>query len=124
MNYNIVNSNGVKIGSRTSYICNVNQYAANNHTSAQSEASWSKPKYRPMPEDVEELSACEEELAFEDMITIKTHIGHGWRDVAKRLSYSDGQVEQFEENYKQSGIDEVNMEAMPYNIIEYTILNK
>ncbi|XP_032667986.1 protein immune deficiency isoform X2 [Odontomachus brunneus] len=107
VNYNIVNSNGVKIGSRTSYICNVNHYATNNNTTAQSEASWSKPKHRPMSPNVEELSACDEELAFDDMITIKTHVGHGWRDVARRLSYSDGQIEQFEENYRHNGIDEV-----------------
>lgn len=108
INYNIVNSNGVKIGSRTSYICNVNQYSANNASAAQPEAaSWSKPKHRSMPENVEELSTCREELAFDDMFVIKTHVGHGWRDVARRLSYSDGQIEQFEENYKHKGIDEV-----------------
>ncbi|XP_050466353.1 protein immune deficiency [Cataglyphis hispanica] len=108
INYNIVNSNGVKIGSRTSYICNINQYpASNNASGAQSEASWSKPKYRSMPENVEELSTCKEELAFNDMLLIKTHIGHGWRDVARRLSYSDGQIEQFEENYRHKGTDEI-----------------
>lgn len=116
MNYNIVNSNGVKIGSRTSYICNVNQHPASNNTSAQSEASWSKPKYRSMPENVEELNACEEELAFEDMFIIKTHVGHGWRNIARRLSYSDGQIEQFEENYKHRGIDEVSAERSKLNI--------
>lgn len=105
VNYNIVNSNGVKIGSRTSYICNVNQYPANNNA-AQAETA-SKPKYRPMPENVEELSTCEEELGFDDIFVIKTHVGHGWRDVARRLSYSDGQIDQFEENYRHKGIDEV-----------------
>ncbi|XP_020290593.1 uncharacterized protein LOC109858091 isoform X2 [Pseudomyrmex gracilis] len=103
VSYNIVNSNGVNIGSRTSYICNVNQYP----TTQSEAASWSKPKYRPMPESVEELSTCDDELAFNDMLIIKTHVGHGWRDVARRLSYSDGQIEQFEENYRHKGIDEV-----------------
>ncbi|XP_014484748.1 PREDICTED: uncharacterized protein LOC106749612 [Dinoponera quadriceps] len=107
VNYNIVNSKGVKIGSRTSYVCNVNHYATNNNATTQPETSWSKPKHRPMPQNVEELSECDEELAFEDMITVKTHVGHGWRDVARRLSYSDGQIEQFEENYRHKGIDEV-----------------
>lgn len=110
VNYNIVNSNGVKIGSRTSYICNVNHYATNNNATAQPEGFWSKPKQRPMPPNVEELSTCDEELTFDDMITIKTHVGHGWKDVARRLSYSDGQIEQFEENYRHRGIDEVNIE--------------
>lgn len=97
----------MKIGSRTSYICNVNQYPSNN--AAQSETA-SKPKYRPMPENVEQLSACEEELGFNDMLVIKTYVGHGWRDIARRLSYSDGQIDQFEENYRHKGIDEVNIE--------------
>ncbi|EZA59026.1 hypothetical protein DMN91_010904 [Ooceraea biroi] len=108
VNYNIVNSNGVKIGARTSYICNVNQYPANNASTAQSEAtSGSKSKHRSMPEIVEELSTCNEELTFDDMFLIKTHVGRGWRDVAKGLSYSDGQIDQFEENYRHKGIDEV-----------------
>lgn len=105
VNYNIVNSNGVKIGSRTSYICNVNQYLASSNV-AQSETA-SKPKYRPMPQNVEELSTCKEELRFDDMFIIKTHVGHGWRDIARRLSYSDGQIDQLEENYRHKGIDEV-----------------
>lgn len=124
VNYNIVNSSGIKIGARTSYICNVNQYPAGNNTfTAQPEAA-SKSKYRPMSENVEELSTCEEELAFEDMLIIKTHVGHGWRDVARRLSYSDGQIEQFEENYRHEGIDEVNIEfysRLPYIIAWYLI---
>lgn len=112
MNYNIVNSNGVKIGSRTSYICNVNHYPTNNNATAQPEPS--KPKHRPMPQNVEELSACDEQLTFDDMVTVKTHIGHGWRDVARRLSYSDGQIEQFEENYRHKGIDEVIIELRAF----------
>lgn len=121
VSYNIVNSNGVKIGARTSYICNVN-YATNNNATAQPEASWSKPKHRPMPPNVEELSACDEELAFDDMITIKTHVGHGWRDVARRLSYSDGQIEQFEENYRHNGVNEVNIQLRAFET-GYSILS-
>lgn len=105
VNYNIVNSNGVKIGSRTNYICNVNHYPANGSTSP--EQSWSKPKFRRMPTDVERLSVCTEEITMEDIFLVKTHLGHGWRDIARKLSYSDGQIEQFEENYRQRGVDEV-----------------
>jgi len=112
VNYNIVNSNGVKIGSRTSYICNVNQYPANNASAAQSEAtSESKPKHRSMSEIVEELSTCDEELTLDDIFVVKTHVGRGWRDVARGLSYSDGQIDQFEENYRDKGIDEVNIKS-------------
>lgn len=105
INYNIVNSNGVKIGARTSYICNINNFSTNQ--SVPSDTNWSKTKSRVMPENVESLTVCDDEITLNDMFMIKTHIGHGWRDVARRLSYSDGQIEQFEENYRHKGIDEV-----------------
>ncbi|KAG7204189.1 hypothetical protein KM043_002025 [Ampulex compressa] len=105
VNYNIVNSSGVKIGSRTSYICNVNQYPMKEP--AATEGSWTKPKFRDMPADVSVLSSSKSEISFDDIFIIKTHIGHRWRDVARRLCYSDGQIEQFEENHAHKGIDEV-----------------
>lgn len=105
INYNIVNSNGVKIGARTSYICNINNFPTNK--SVPTETNYTKPKSRTMPENVESLTLCKDEITLDDMFMIKTHIGHGWRDVARRLSYSDGQIEQFEENYRYVGIDEV-----------------
>ncbi|XP_035719836.1 protein immune deficiency-like [Vespa mandarinia] len=105
INYNIVNSNGVKIGARTSYICNINNFSTNK--SVPTDANWSKSKSRLMPENVELLTRCYDEITFEDMFLIKTHLGHGWKDVARRLFYSDGQIEQFEENYRDEGIDEV-----------------
>ncbi|XP_054009111.1 protein immune deficiency-like isoform X1 [Hylaeus anthracinus] len=101
VNYNIINSNGVKIGARTSYICNVNQFPT------ESTKSWSKSKIREMSVEVERLSACTKEITLDDIFIIKTHIGRGWRDVARRLLYSDGQIEQFEENYRFRGISEV-----------------
>ncbi|KAK9306102.1 hypothetical protein QLX08_003153 [Tetragonisca angustula] len=104
VNYNIINSNGVKIGSRTSYICNINQFA-NGHVKA-TEELWSK-KIRQMPAEVERLCVCTDEITLDDIFTIKTYIGHGWRDVARKLLYSEGQIEQFEENYKFRGISEV-----------------
>ncbi|XP_031825438.1 death domain-containing immune deficiency protein isoform X2 [Nomia melanderi] len=105
VNYNIVNSNGVKIGARTSYICNVNQFPSK-HTGP-SDDSWSKPSTQQMPINVKHLCTCIDEITLEDIFIIKTHIGHGWKDVARRLSYSDGQIEQFEENYRYKGISEV-----------------
>jgi len=62
-----------------------------------------------MSEIVEELSTCDEELTLDDIFVVKTHVGRGWRDVARGLSYSDGQIDQFEENYRDNGIDEVNI---------------
>ncbi|XP_015184556.1 PREDICTED: uncharacterized protein LOC107070659 [Polistes dominula] len=106
VNYNIVNSNGVKIGARTSYICNINNFTTDKSVPMDT-TNCSKPKSRLMPENVESLTRCEDEITFDDMFIIKTHIGHGWKDVARRLSYSDGQIEQFEENYRHKGVDEI-----------------
>ncbi|XP_076657423.1 death domain-containing immune deficiency protein [Halictus rubicundus] len=105
VNYNIINSNGVKIGSRTSYICNINQFPAKD--TASSKDSESKSRELQMPANVKHLCDCTDEVTLEDIFVIKTHIGHGWRDVARRLFYSDGQIEQFEENYGFRGISEV-----------------
>lgn len=62
-----------------------------------------------MPKTVEDLSTCEREITVDDIFVIKTHIGHGWRDVIRRLGYSEGQLDQFEENHKDKGIDEVRL---------------
>ncbi|XP_077265605.1 death domain-containing immune deficiency protein [Temnothorax americanus] len=104
-NITIINSNGVTITNHKSYTCQVNPYPANNDA-AQSETT-SKTKLRPMSEDVQELSTCKEELGLDDMFIIKTHVGHGWRDIARKLSYSDGQIDQFEENYSHKGVNEI-----------------
>lgn len=104
VNYNIVNSNGVNIGSRTSYICNINQPSTGNFASPE---GTSKPRFRQMPVDAERLGASDEEITLEDIFVIKTHVGNAWKDVARRLSYSEGQIEQFIENYKHRGMDEV-----------------
>ncbi|XP_017883091.1 uncharacterized protein LOC108626753 [Ceratina calcarata] len=105
VNYNIINSNDVNIGSKTSYICNVNQLAKNNADT--SEEPCSKTKFRQMPMEVECLSVSTDRVTLDDIFVVKTYIGHGWRDVARKLSYSDGQIEQFEENYRFRGISEV-----------------
>lgn len=101
INYNIINSSDVKIGSRTSYICNINQFSKNK---VEEDV---KSKTRQMPIEVERLCTCSDEITLDDIFTIKTYIGHGWKDVARKLLYLDGQIEQFEENYKYRGISEV-----------------
>lgn len=106
INYNIINSSDVKIGSRTSYICNINQFSKNK---AEEDV---RSKTRQMPIEVERLCTCSDEITLDDILTIKTYIGHGWKDVARKLLYLDGQIEQFEENYKYRGINEVNLIIM------------
>ncbi|XP_012276037.1 receptor-interacting serine/threonine-protein kinase 1 [Orussus abietinus] len=103
INYNIVNSNGVQIGPKTSYVCNINQFSERTSSSDVP----LKPKEKKMTEDVKALSMCKKEITMDDMFLIKTHIGHGWRDVARKLGYSEGQMDQFKENYGEYGINQV-----------------
>ncbi|XP_012252852.2 protein immune deficiency [Athalia rosae] len=105
VNYNIVNSNGVKIGSKTSYICNINQYSGS--VNSDRDGFSHKQKAKSMPPPVEALSSSKEIISIDDMFLIKTHIGYGWRDLARSLGYSEGQIEQFEENHKIKGVDQV-----------------
>ena len=105
VNYNIINSNGVKIGPKTSYICNINQFSSKDAET--SEERGSKVEVRQMPANIKDLCASTEEINLEDIFIIKTYMGRGWRDVARKLLYSDGQIDQFEENYRFRGIGEV-----------------
>ncbi|XP_015118041.1 protein immune deficiency [Diachasma alloeum] len=108
VNYNIVNSSGVKIGGTTTYVCNVNQYPGSPPKEPSSPGRTSpKPKCAPMPEEVESLWRENSPLTLEDMFVIKTHLGRGWKDVFKGLGYSEGQLQQFEEHHKDKGLDEV-----------------
>ncbi|XP_057324024.1 protein immune deficiency isoform X2 [Microplitis mediator] len=65
-----------------------------------------KPKNK-MPQHVKVLSLSEQQLTIEHMFLIKTHIGYGWRRVFESLGYSKGQIDQFVENHRMKGIDEV-----------------
>lgn len=103
INYNIINSSDVKIGSRTSYICNINQFSKNK---VEEDV---RSKTRQMPIEVKRLCTCSDEITLDDIFIIKTYIGYGWKDVARKLLYLDSQIEQFEENYKYRGISEVNL---------------
>ncbi|XP_046753741.1 protein immune deficiency [Diprion similis] len=106
VNYNIINGTGINIGPKVIYVSKVtHQYGENSKTNA--EGFPQKPKVKPMPHDVMEISKSKKEISRDDIFVIKTHIGYGWRDVARKLGYSEGQVEQFEENYKDKGIAEV-----------------
>lgn len=60
-----------------------------------------------MTEQIEVLCSLNKTLTIEDMFVVKTHLGHGWKEVFRYLGYSIGQIEQFEEKYLSSGMDEV-----------------
>lgn len=103
MNFTISNSHHFSVGPQKNFIYNVN--TKNVYHDSTSEDSTRRPKDKPMPHIVEELSMCKEVMSLDDMLLVKTHLGANWRDVARRLGNSEGQIEQFEENYKF--VDEV-----------------
>lgn len=60
-----------------------------------------------MPRDIKDLTECKEEISKKEMLLIKQHMGSGWRDVARKLNYTDGKIQQFQENFSIQGMDEV-----------------
>lgn len=112
VNYNIVNSSGVKIGATTTYVCNVNQYSGSPGRTSP------KQKSSPMSEDVESLWRENRPITLDDMFVIKTHLGVGWKDFFKCLGYSDGQLEQLDEAHHTKGLDEV----IPIKLIRIRLL--
>lgn len=60
-----------------------------------------------MPKNIKDLMECKEEMSQRDMLLMKKHMGSGWRDVARKLHYTDGQIQQFQENFSNQGMDEV-----------------
>ncbi|KAK0181427.1 hypothetical protein PV327_003715 [Microctonus hyperodae] len=108
VNYNIVNSNGVKIGETVTYVCNVNQYGKNEYkTNDNNDSTSTQPKTKEMSESVKILSMSKKELTIRDMFLIKIHIDNNWREIFKSLGYSKGQLDQFEETHKSKGMDEM-----------------
>lgn len=104
VNYNINYSNHVSIGTTNTYICKINQICKTNQ---QQNKTNNECAILEMPHNVKKLSFSEQQLTVESMFFIKTHLGYGWRKFFKSLGYTNGQLDQFVENYRIKGIDEV-----------------
>ncbi|KAH0552615.1 protein immune deficiency [Cotesia glomerata] len=104
VNYNINYSNHVSIGTTNTYICNVNQVCETNQLQNKTN---NECAILEMPHNVKKLSFSEQQLTVKNMFFIKTHLGYGWRKFFKSLGYTNGQLDQFVENYRIKGIDEV-----------------
>ncbi|KAJ8923653.1 hypothetical protein NQ315_010233 [Exocentrus adspersus] len=46
-------------------------------------------------------------LTTDDLLFVATHMNVNWRDVARALKFSDGQIDQFHSEYKECGLKEV-----------------
>ncbi|XP_014208654.1 myb-like protein A [Copidosoma floridanum] len=110
ISYNIVNSQDISIGPKIKYVYNLNNNNIHNVKGSsvnndKFEAETSEPKVvRDMLPHIKTLSTSQLEITKEDMLQVKTHMGLGWKQVAKCIGYSKGQIEQFSDNYKR--IDE------------------
>lgn len=61
-----------------------------------------------MTEAVEKLMLSKKPITKEIMMFVSQHTGEGWRNFARTLDYSDGQIEQFHQDYRYNGIKEVS----------------
>ncbi|XP_011500701.1 PREDICTED: uncharacterized protein LOC105364473 [Ceratosolen solmsi marchali] len=103
INYNIIHSNNIKIGSTTKHTYNLNNFQDPNA----SMNNCNEKESKQMLPNIETLSKSTVEITKEDIFLIKTHIGSGWKEFAKRIGFSKGQIEQFLEDFKHKGISEV-----------------
>ncbi|XP_033216038.1 uncharacterized protein LOC117172339 [Belonocnema kinseyi] len=98
----ISHSQNIKIAPKTSYTCNIIQHGA--------ETSTVPPKSKTvisMPKNIKDLLECKEEISKKDMLLIKRYMGSGWRDVARKLNYTDGEIQQFQANFRSEEMDEI-----------------
>ncbi|XP_022915359.1 protein immune deficiency [Onthophagus taurus] len=93
---NIANCNGVQIGKSITY----------NIQKKESKDESEKKQYQKT-KTITKLFDCKERVNEDDLMFVSTHVGEGWRDIGRKLKYSDGQIYQFEETHRIKGIKEV-----------------
>lgn len=117
--YNITNATNLQIGSN--YVVHVNNKPSSDPTkvnvnSGQNDKSNSAQNRKSdntnseqveKSEAIKELMMCKNPLTTRIMMFASTHIGKGWRDMARRLDLSDGQIDQFYEVHIKTSLKEV-----------------
>nr|AFK75938.1 IMD-like protein [Schistocerca gregaria] len=66
-----------------------------------------KMSTRRIPRDVEEMFRSTVPVTEEDLETVSSHVGRGWRQVGRRLNFTDGELDQFKADYTLDGRKEV-----------------
>lgn len=102
-NYNIINSTNVKIAPTTKHVYNLNNIQHRDCASA----NRCKEEVKTMLPHIKTLSYNNSEITKDDILLIKDHLGKGWKELAEKIGYSKGQIEQFVENHMTKGVDEV-----------------
>ncbi|NP_001135910.1 immune deficiency [Nasonia vitripennis] len=101
--YNIVNSENVKIGPTTVHTYNLNNFQNFDPSAFNRAKEQDKEELRQMLPHIQAFSKSKQVVTIEDMLLIKTHLGNGWKKVAKKIGFSKGEIDQFIEDYKHKG---------------------
>lgn len=92
---NISHANGVHVGNQTTY--NINYRRSEN------------PQRNIIQETraIKCLKTCDRPLDRNDLLFVSEHIDETWRDIARDLAYSEGQIKQFHLDHHHLGTKEV-----------------
>ncbi|KAL3289365.1 hypothetical protein HHI36_022800 [Cryptolaemus montrouzieri] len=93
---NISNASGVQIGSNYTYIIK--------HTK---DNDIKKTKHVPKTDKIISLLNSQELVTEKDLPFFASHMDEAWKETARKLDYSEGQISQFHSDFINSGIKEV-----------------
>ncbi|XP_067002410.2 protein immune deficiency [Anabrus simplex] len=91
---------------------NVINITVNPQTSKPSPERMEKPVEKPKA--VAELIKSSDTATEDDLDIVACHVGYGWKSLGKKLGFSEGQLEQFEENRER---DKADFKEMVYQML-------
>lgn len=92
--YQIKNARNVHIGNSFTFnSANTEEDRARPASNINGPVKWANLK---LSDTIRQMMDCEDELDTEMMITISRHLGYEWKNFARTLEYSEGQIEAFE----------------------------
>ena len=100
----IFNCANVNIGSTVKHVYKLNNYQ-NIHSTTSDKSDKKTPKQ--MTVNIKALSKSEKAITKNDILIIKEHMGNGWKEVAKKIGFTQGEIDQLLEDNKHKKISEV-----------------
>lgn len=69
-----------------------------------------KPREKPqvVTPAIQKLFSSQIPVTRDHIVIVAPHLNEDWRNTARKLSFSEGQISQFFEDFNRSGIKEVN----------------
>lgn len=104
--FQIKNAKNVHIGNSFTFnSANTEEERTRSPSNINGPVKWANLK---LSDTIRQMMDCEDELDTEMMITISRHLGYEWKNFARILEYSDGQVQAFEcDNETLSEVNEL-----------------